>query len=603
MENKIKQKDLLFFDINNKNILNDLNILTKNQEIEYLIVIDIFHFSCEKSEEEILNIFNIIKEYFNYDPNILYLIYHTQSQFEFIEKNENILDVLKSNKNIFLEEKISNISFTTGFFLARNISVYLFSNGISQLGNWVKLKDPLFEKNFKISELNYMRITIDYLLKEKKRKYEQNKIMANKNRLAKLLENSNDNSNNKNKNINKEKNSINSNNTESNININSNINIDTNTNKKMNSLEYLKNLTPNNNNINYKNQNDLLNENKSNKNNNKISNNNNNNKNINNHNLKEKDDYKFINKKRNNNNLKRENSNVNNNINNNNINNHKKTRQEEIEEYLSSYKFSTFLIKIKRYLENNPPKNFETLKNIINHFSEQNIISINNCFKDNTNINNNNIIIEIQDLSFFILKELLKSEFILNNKLFDLINSKIIFNLDELSSILNFNINSGWNNNNNIEENLQENKNEIDNNNNNKLIYVRNNQDIKFSFGEKSEEEYKNLIGKCKEICLFIKGVIYKVLNSINLTALEKLPTNPIKYKNYIFSYVNNQELFKICKKIPNIDYNNIVNVLSDGIILELNKNELVVFLSDRKIHYNLKEIEKEKFRLFNNKN
>jgi len=195
---------------------------------------------------------------------------------------------------------------------------------------------------------------------------------------------------------------------------------------------------------------------------------------------------------------------------------------------------------------------------------------------------------------------------ILSKKLTDLVNSNIVCNLDDISNLLNFHININ-NNYNSLEE---ENEKISDN-----LIYVNSvnkdfnnpqiskNEKNKFSIGDNSEEEYTNLIKSCQSICLFVKNVICKILNSINLSCLEKLPTNSFKYKNYIFSFVNNQELFKLSKKILNIDYNRIVNVLTDGIIIEFMKNNLILFKNDKKIHYNLPEIEKEKYRLIKFKN
>jgi hypothetical protein len=46
------------------------------------------------------------------------------------------------------------------------------------------------------------------------------------------------------------------------------------------------------------------------------------------------------------------------------------------------------------------------------------------------------------------------------------------------------------------------------------------------------------------------------------------------------------------------IDYDKIVNILTEGVILELVRNNLICFLSSTKMTYNLEQIEKEKFRL-----
>jgi len=535
-----------------------LDNLSNINKIENLFIIDLYNICSEQKEKtdlDMIKYFEIVKEYSIYDENFLYLFFHSSKQSELIENTKSINEIFQNN--IFLEEKVTIISFITGFFIAKNIPVFLFTDGINQIGNWIKIKDPTYEKNLKVSELDYFRITLDYMLKDKKRKFEQDIIKANKNKLSKILEES----------------SMQTSNNENKI-------------KEVEVKLTLKNILDQkiNNNLNTKDKNDFTKKKRTNLN-NIASNNAMNNKSSTFYNTNKNHNHYYGNNSKENIYLANE-----------------KTRKEIIEEYLSSYKFLNFLNKIKKYIYTNPPKNFEILKNILQHFSEQNIISINNYLKESCS-NNTLESIKVEELSFFILKELLKKEFLLNKKFCDLVNSNIVNNLDEISTILNFHINLNFNMNNINNPNSKEEEILKESNGNNpNLIYVKSNDNekTKFSIGNNSEEEYKNLIINCQSICFFVKNVICKVLNSINLSCLDKLPTNPSKYKNYIFSFVNNQELFKISKKILNIDYNNIVNIITDGIILEFIKNNLIVFLSDKKIHYNLPEIEKEKFRLMN---
>ena len=528
-------------------LLDNLSILHK---IENIFIIDFYHINSEKNDKtdlDIIKFYEIIKENSVYDENMLYLFLHSNKQLELIENIKAINNI--SAKNIFIEDKIANVSLITGFCLAKNISILLFTDGINQLGSWTRIKDPAYEKIIKISELDYFRITLDSMLKNKKRKYEQDIIKANKTKLSKILEVSNNN-------------------------------------KEAEVKPTLKNILsqqPPNANL-------------------KINN-------------STKEKYDFINKKRVNSNISNSNQNTNNSNINKNSNNttknnndiayktNEKTRKNEIEEYLCSYKFINFLNKIRKYIQTNPPKNFEVLKNIIYHFTEQNIISINNNLKE-INTSSSNESVKPEELSFYIFKELLKKEFILSKKFYDIVDSNIVSTLDEISNLLNFQINLNNNSINALEEEIKNYNSE--NNNNQKLIQVNSNGNSdknKFSIGDNSEEEYKNLILNCQSVCLFVKNVIFKILNTINLSSIEKLPTNPARYKNYIFAFVNNQELYKISKKILNMDYNNIVNVITDGIVLEFMKNNLIVFISDKKIHYNLPDIEKEKFRLFKSKN
>jgi hypothetical protein len=69
-----------------------------------------------------------------------------------------------------------------------------------------------------------------------------------------------------------------------------------------------------------------------------------------------------------------------------------------------------------------------------------------------------------------------------------------------------------------------------------------------FYISETAEEEYRRLVIDCPAICIYAKKIIFKVLSSISFETISKLPTNPSKYKNLIYSFINNQELKKIAK-------------------------------------------------------
>lgn len=542
-------------------LLDNLSLILKAENV---FIIDFFHINSEKNDKtdlDIIKFYEIVKEYSVYDDKVLYLFLHSNKQMELIENTKALNNVLTNN--IFIEDKIANVSLISGFCLAKNIPLFLFTDGLNQLGSWTKIRDPAYEKNLKISELDYFRITLDYMLKDKKRKYEQDQsIKANKSKLSKILEDSN--SNNANKQASKEgevKQTL----------------------KNILNQQQPQNTNSNTNNNN-KDKNDFINKKRNNPNN--VNNNQSTNNNISNSN---------------NNNVKNQNNTAKNNNENLNAKINEKARKNEIEEYFRSYKFINFLNKIRKYIQANPPRNFEVLKNIIYHFTEQNIISINNNLKE-TSANIANDLIKPEELSFCIFKELLNKEFILSKKFYDLVNSNIVSTLDEISNILNFQINSSNISNNSLEEEIKNYSSSDGNNNNKNLIQVNSNANAdknKFSIGDNSEEEYKNLILNCQSVCAFVKNVVCKILNTIKLSSLEKLPTNPARYKNYIFAFVNNQELYKLSKKILNMDYNNIVNIITDGIVLEFMKRNLIVFISDKKIFYNLPEIEKEKFRLF----
>ncbi len=362
-------------------LLDNLSLMNKT---ENFLIIDFYHLNSDKKDKsdlDIIKFYELVKEYSVYDEKMLYLFLHSNKQMELLENTKALNNI--STNNIFIEDKIANVSLISGFCLAKNISVLFFTDGINQLGSWTRIRDPAYEKSIKLSELDYLRITLDYMLKDKKRKYEQDLSKANKAKLSKILEDSDK----------------------------SNVNKQTNDNKDAEIKLTLKNILsqqPTNANLNINNS------------------------------AKEKND--FINKKRINPQGVSSNQNISNNNNysnsKNSINTHKnntendskvneKTRKNEIEEYIRSYKFINFLNKIRKYIQTNPPKNFEILKNIIYHFTEQNIISINNNLKE-TSTRNSNDLIQPEELSFYIFKELLKKEFILSKYFYGIVDSNIV---------------------------------------------------------------------------------------------------------------------------------------------------------------------------------
>jgi len=247
-------------------------------------------------------------------------------------------------------------------------------------------------------------------------------------------------------------------------------------------------------------------------------------------------------------------------------------------EVKNSSNFHLLVRDSSKYILHSNPKNFQTIKNILANFSEQNI----HLFKGfNTNE---------KELSFLILSELISSNIIKNKILADLIQEGKINSLNEIEEIISFEVN--------MDNTEIENTMHITDKKKRKRDKLSSND---FYISETAEEEYKRLIIDCPAICIYAKKIIFKVLSSIGFETISKLPTNPSKYKNLIYSYINNQELKKIANKILNLDYEKIVNILTDGIIIEFMRNNLIVFLSDRKIYYNIQEIEKEKFRLIPN--
>jgi hypothetical protein len=270
----------------------------------------------------------------------------------------------------------------------------------------------------------------------------------------------------------------------------------------------------------------------------------------------------------------------------NNENLHENPPKEEdkliIREVTGNAKFNQILLSIISQFTKNPPMSFKIIKNTIINYSEQNS---NYFFK--------NFKLKDEVLAFLIFSELVKKNVIINNFLSKLINDKTLTCLEDIDSLLNIYVNCDDFT--NDKPTIEQGSNQSDK----KIIKKRKKGEISsFTISPHAEEEYKKLLSSCSPICLFVQSVVMKILSNFGLECINRLPTNPGKYRNYVYSFVNNQELLKVSKQIVNIEYEKIVNIITEGIILEFMKNNLVILLSDKKIHYNIQEIEKEKYRL-----
>jgi hypothetical protein len=281
-----------------------------------------------------------------------------------------------------------------------------------------------------------------------------------------------------------------------------------------------------------------------------------------------------------------------NNVNSNSILMEKKVTNLQNSNLIKSTKFQSITQNIKNYIQNSIPKDFLSIKKIIFNFAEQNITVLNKLYN---NLNE-------EELSFLIFKELLNQEIIFNTLLRDLVNENVIKSFSEVEKLLSFLISSDSINtekqekiNKEVEyintilksKKKRKNKNRVKEDSITPLILSAN-----------VEEEYKSLLLNVPSICNFNRDLIKKILDGISIPEMHRLPTSPNKFQNYILSLVNNQELYRISKKLVHIDYDKIVNILTEGVILELVRNNLICFLSSTKMTYNLEQIEKEKFRL-----
>lgn len=471
-----KEIDINFKDQNFiQSLYNNLNHINDKQ---YLIILDYYHINGNY-EESFETHLETLKEFAHVD-NVLYLLFckknfsddiliESTSNIKNKVIKENMLNLFSKSSNVYYEDKLSNIYFIVGYASGKQLTVYIFTDDLNNSSGWLKINDNILNNYIKWSELDYLKVTLNFLLKDKRRLYDQSNKLKNQSKLSLYL--------------NGEENKIINNNTQ------------------------------------------------------RVSNNSINNK----------------------------------------ITNFK--------DVIESFNFQQIIENIRKYFINSPPNSFDVIKSIIINFTEQNA----NTFFKNYNINE-------EQLSFLIFTDLIEKDILINPLMKKLIRDKIIINFDEIEKMLCFCVNSNLNEDNEVDV-IKNTKLNI------KLKQKKNSKRIKkhnpkFSISPNAEEEYKNLIMNCPSLCDYVKGVIVKILSKIGITNIDRLPLNPGKYKNFILSYINNQELLKLSKKILNLDYDKIVNVLTEGIIVEFMRNNLIGFISDKKIFYNINEIEQEKFRL-----
>jgi hypothetical protein len=239
---------------------------------------------------------------------------------------------------------------------------------------------------------------------------------------------------------------------------------------------------------------------------------------------------------------------------------------------------------IRKNLLNCPPKNFTNLVNIIYNFSQTNIINIKKKAKNITE----------DELAFTIFKELVNLRYFggeqFRKLLLDNEFIKFLPNLKEIEQFVQ-------------PQNLTVNMDYL------KGIYPletsnkeKSHSDKEFQISEEHTKQYIELVSKSIHIGYFIKNILIKIFETLNIMNLEKFPNNIIKFRNYVFSLLfNNNDLKLIAKNIIFMDFEKLINVLGDGIVYELLTKNLILVSEKKKIIYNLKNIEIEKYRLNNN--
>ena len=232
---------------------------------------------------------------------------------------------------------------------------------------------------------------------------------------------------------------------------------------------------------------------------------------------------------------------------------------------------------IRKNLVNCPPKNFTSFSNIIYNFTNTNIGTV----KKKVNLTED-------ELAFMIFKELVNKK-IFGGALFQkfILFQNVFVNLNEIEQFLE---NSNISMNLDLIKEMNSNEKPVKNN-----FFERN----EYFLSEDNTKEYIELISKSFNLGIFVKNTMKKILNQLNISNLDKLPNNIVKFRNYVFSLlINNCDLRIISKNIVFLEQEKLINILGDGIIYELLTKNIINISEKKKISYNLKSIEIEKYRL-----
>lgn len=122
-------------------------------------------------------------------------------------------------------------------------------------------------------------------------------------------------------------------------------------------------------------------------------------------------------------------------------------------------------------------------------------------------------------------------------------------------------------------------------------------QNEHFTINPHAEEEYNHLLYNNISICEHVKTATLQILSALSFSSC-KIPTSPIKFKNFVHSFIQNQKFMRMVKNVLHLDYEKVLVVITEGIIVDFVKLGIISFPSETKIQYYLQVIEFEKYRL-----
>lgn len=243
-------------------------------------------------------------------------------------------------------------------------------------------------------------------------------------------------------------------------------------------------------------------------------------------------------------------------------------------DFMSSQLFLKMYTNINNLLINIKSPDYNNIKNTVVNIVEQNFSKVPHHPKSHLN----------KDILFLMIIYKLCHDKIINNPiLMKLITNKQIESIKDFETLFTFNIN----------------KEAITVKNNPPKVKEQKKKKHKeeFTINPASENEYHDLLYNYPEICDGVKQMTIQILTSLSFSG-SKIPTKPIKFRHFVGSFIQNQKFMKLTKETLKLDFDYVLQIITEGIIIDFIKMGIVLFPSDNKIQYFLNVIEREKFRL-----
>lgn len=241
--------------------------------------------------------------------------------------------------------------------------------------------------------------------------------------------------------------------------------------------------------------------------------------------------------------------------------------------------YKKLYMNIKNGIITSKANDYKGIKNIILNLIEQTIPS-------SSSLNNQT---EVDLLFLEVINQLCNENLITNQYIPKLISNKEIKTIIDLDNLFSFGINRTSP----IPEFNQ--KKNVKNSHTQSIPLKYQNEH--FAISPNAEEDYKQLLCNNISICEHVKNSTLQILNALSFSNC-KIPTSPIKFKHFVHSFIQNQKFMRVVKNVLHLDYEKVLVIITEGIIVDFVKLGIISFPSETKIQYYLQIIELEKYRL-----